>query len=146
MEQRVAVTVWKLATNMEYRTLSALFGLGRSTVGKIVVETCNAIATHLLPKYVTIPGKDKLKEIVDGFETCLGFPQAVGAIDGTHITILGPNESASDYYNRKGQYSIIMQAMDGRFPWLVHGCIHWVARQSPRCASVCQLLSLPQRN
>ena len=111
MEQRVAVTVWKLATNVEYRTLSALFGLGRSTVGKIVVETCNAIATHLLPKYVTVPGKDKLKEIVDGFETCLGFPQAVGAIDGTHITMLRPNESASDYYNRKGQYPIIMQAM-----------------------------------
>ena len=135
MEQRVAVTVWKLGTNVEYRTSSALFGLGRSTVGKIVIETCNAIVTHLLPKYVTIPGRDKLKEIVDGFETCLGFPQAAGAIDGTHITILRPNESVSDYYNRRGQYSIIMQAMVD---------IHWVARQSPRCASVCQLLSLLQ--
>ena len=80
-------------------------------MGKIVVETCNAIATHLLPKYVTIPGRDKLKEIVDGFETCLGFPQAAGAIDGTHITMLCPNESASNYYNHRGQYSIIMQAM-----------------------------------
>lgn len=30
------MTVWKLATNIEYRTLSSLFGLGRSTVGKIV--------------------------------------------------------------------------------------------------------------
>ena len=105
------MTVWKPATNVEYRTLSALFGLGRSTVGKIVVETCNAIATHLLPKYVTIPGSDKLKEIVDGFETCLGFSQAAGAIDGTHITMLCPNESVSDYYNHRGQYSIIMQAM-----------------------------------
>ena len=106
MEQRVAVTIWKLATNVEYRTLSALFGLGRSTVGEIVIETCNAIASHLLPKYVTIPGREKLKDIVDGFEICLGFPQAAGAIDGTHITILRPDECASDYYNRKGQYSI----------------------------------------
>ena len=26
-------------------------------MGKIVVETCNTIATHLLPKYVKICGK-----------------------------------------------------------------------------------------
>ena len=75
-------------------------------MGKIVVEMCNATATYLLSKYVTIPGKDKLKDIADGFETCLGFAQAAGAIDGTNITILRLNESASDYYNRKGQYSV----------------------------------------
>ena len=111
VEVRVAVTIRKLATNVEYRTLSALFGLGRSTVCKIVLETCHAIATHLLPQYVQIPNGDRLKEIVEGFETFWGFPQAVGAIDGSHIPIIRPDESASDYYNRKGYYSIIMQAM-----------------------------------
>lgn len=111
VEERVAVTVWKLATNIEYRTLSALFGLGRSTVGRIVVETSQAITNHLLPQYVKIPGGDKLKEIVEGFESCWGFPQAAGAIDGSHIPIIRPDKSASDYYNRKGYYSIIMQAM-----------------------------------
>ena len=28
VEERVAVTLWRLATNIEYRTLSSLFGLG----------------------------------------------------------------------------------------------------------------------
>ena len=28
VKQRVAITVWRLATNAEYRTLSALFGVG----------------------------------------------------------------------------------------------------------------------
>ena len=107
----MAVTLWKLATNVEYRTLSELFGLGRSTVGEIVIETCDAIAAHLLPQYVFIPQGDKLREIVEGFETYWGFPQAVGAIDGSHIPIIRPDESASDYYNRKGYYSVIMQAM-----------------------------------
>ena len=32
-----------------------------------------------------------------------------GAIDGTHIPILAPNESHADYVNRKGYHSIIMQ-------------------------------------
>ena len=110
VEVRVAVTIWKLATNVEYRTLSAQFGLGRSTVSKIVVETCHAIASHLLPQYIQIPLGDRLKEIVEGFETCWGFPQAAGAIDCSHIPIIRPDESASDYYNRKGYYSVIMQA------------------------------------
>ena len=44
-EEWVAVTVWKLATNIEYRTLSDLLGLGRTTIGKIVIETCKAIST-----------------------------------------------------------------------------------------------------
>ena len=30
-------------------------------------------------------------------------------MDGTHIPITKPKESPSDYYNRKGYYSIIMQ-------------------------------------
>ena len=61
--------------------------------------------------YVYIPQGRKLKEIIEGFETYWGFPQAAGAIDGSHIPILRPDESASDYYNRKGYYSVIMQAM-----------------------------------
>ena len=91
------MTVWKLATNVEYRTLSSLFGLGRLTVGKIVVETCHAITTHLLPQYVHIPCAEKLKEIIDGFETFWGFPQAAGAIDGSHIPIIHPDKSAAIY-------------------------------------------------
>ena len=49
VEKRVAVTIWKLATNVEYWTLSALFCLGRFTVCAIVMETWTAIAKHLLP-------------------------------------------------------------------------------------------------
>ena len=110
MEERVAVTIWKLATNVEYRTLAQLFGLGKVTVGNIVVETCHAISMHLLPKYVQIPTGNRLKDIVDGFEMSWSFPQAAGAIDGSHIPIVRPQESASDY-NWKGYYSIIMQGL-----------------------------------
>lgn len=55
VEARVAVTVWKLATNVEYRTIAALFGIGHSTVGEIVLDTCDAIVFFLLPKYVRVP-------------------------------------------------------------------------------------------
>ena len=88
LERRVAVTIWRLATNVEYRTLGELFGLGRSTVGKIVLETCEAIAQHLLQVHVCFPTDQALKQVIRGFDAKSGFPQAVGAIDGTHIPII----------------------------------------------------------
>ena len=44
-------------------------------------------------------------------ENLWGFPQVVGAIDGSHIPILKPIECPSDYYNRKGFYSLLLQAV-----------------------------------
>ena len=40
VEQRVAITVWCLATPCEYRTVAHLFGVARSTVCEIVQDTC----------------------------------------------------------------------------------------------------------
>lgn len=101
VERRLAITLWKLATNIEYRSIAQLFGLGRSTVCTIVLETCKAITKVLLPRYVKIPQGEPCKDR-------LGFPQTVGAVDGTHIAIIRPVENATDYYNRKGFHSIIM--------------------------------------
>ena len=133
VEERVAVTIWKLATNVEYCALSSLFVLGRSTFGKIVVEACHAIATRLLAQYVQIPSGEKLKEIVDGFETFWGFPQAAGAIDGSHIPIIRPEESASDYYNRKGYYSIIVQALVDHLGLFMDVSIGWPGKVHDAC-------------
>ena len=56
--------------NVEYLILAALFSLGSSTVEKIDLETCHAIATNLLPQDVVIPQGEKLKEVVDVVEIC----------------------------------------------------------------------------
>ena len=58
--------------------------------------------------------------IVDGFETKWGYPQYVGAIDGSHIPIVSPTEYPADYHNRKGWHSIIvLQAV------VDHECCIW---------------------
>jgi hypothetical protein len=45
--ERVAITLWKLATVVEYRTLREEFGVGRSTICEIVHDTCRAICVRL---------------------------------------------------------------------------------------------------
>ena len=49
------------------------------------------------------PEDIRLREVVDGFEACWGFPQVyvAGVINGTHIPIISPQDNPSDYYNQK---------------------------------------------
>ena len=119
LEQRVAIALWRLATNEDYRTIAHLFGVSRSSVCVIVREVCQAIVSLLSPVYIQVPKGDKLKAIVDGFKTKWGFPQCVGAIDGSHIPIVLPLHYPADYHNRKGWHSIILQAV------VDHECRFW---------------------
>ena len=47
---------------------------------------------------------------MDGYLEMTGFPNCGGAVDGTHIPVITPSDHHADYVNRKGWYSIIMQA------------------------------------
>ncbi|KAK5646268.1 hypothetical protein RI129_004732 [Pyrocoelia pectoralis] len=93
-------------------SIANLFGIGRTTVGEIVRDFCKVIISKLQNIYIcTYPmTQTKLKEIITGFEK-LGFPQCAGAIDGCHIEVCPPKESAVDYYNYKGWYSVILLAV-----------------------------------
>lgn len=65
----------------------------------------------LKPKYIRHPTAAEMRVIVQGFSDNWRFPQIAGAIDGTHIKIRPPSENSASYYNRKGNYSIILQAV-----------------------------------
>ena len=95
LERRVTVTIWRLAANVEYRTLGELYGL--STIGKIVLVTCEAIVQHLLQVHVGLSTDQTLKQAIHGFDDKSGFPQVAGAIEGTHIPIIRPQVNASDF-------------------------------------------------
>ena len=111
VKKRVAITLWFLATPVEYRTIGHLFGVARCTVCVVVHETCTAIVSLLLKRYICFPQGNELNYVVEGFMKKWDLPQCVGAIDGSHIPISAPTNNHSDYYNRKGFYSIIIQAI-----------------------------------
>ena len=60
VQQRVAIALWKLATNSEYRSIGHLFGVSRSSVCLIVKDVCQAIVELLLPKYIQVPTGNRL--------------------------------------------------------------------------------------
>ena len=125
MEQRVALTLWRLATNADYRSISQLFGLGRSTACEIFHECCSIIAEKLLPSNSL---GEELKEIIEGFKSSWGFPQVVGAVDDSHIPITRPVHNQADYYNRKGFHSIILQAVVDYRYMFIDICVGWPGR------------------
>lgn len=61
------------------------------------------------------------------FCTCFFF-SLLGAIDGTHIPIIAPKELPSDYYNRNGFYSIILQGVVDSSYKLLNINVGWAGR------------------
>ena len=127
-EQRVAITLWFLSTGSDYRTIGHLFGVSKSTVCVVTKEVCAAIVECLLPQYIKIPTGAALQENVEAFKTELGFPQCVGAVDGTHIPIISPQECPADYYNRKGWHSIILQGTVDHAGRFIDAYVGWPGR------------------
>ncbi|XP_065435126.1 uncharacterized protein LOC135977904 [Chrysemys picta bellii] len=114
VEKRVAIALWKLATPDSYRSVGNQFGVGKSTVGAAVIQFARAMKDLVIARVVTL---GNVQSIVDGFAE-MGFPNCGGAIDGTHIPILSPEHQATDYVNRKGYFSMLLQALvdhKGRF-------------------------------
>ena len=111
VEKQVAVTLYYLADEGRMRKVANAFDIGKSTVSKVVRRVTMAISRLLGPQYIKHPQTiGKVEEMATHFQQRHGFPQCIGAIDGTHIGIKKPSEKASDYINRKGSYTMNIQA------------------------------------
>ena len=82
--ERVANTLWRLGTTIEYWSFGYLFGVGLSTVC-VAVHEVDYFADVLRHRYIRIPTAEDDLKVVDFLHTW-GFPQSV--IDGSHIPIL----------------------------------------------------------
>ncbi|XP_020296626.1 protein ANTAGONIST OF LIKE HETEROCHROMATIN PROTEIN 1-like [Pseudomyrmex gracilis] len=110
VERQFLIAIWKMATPDSYRSICEKFNVGRATALKAVRRVTKAIV-KLAPIFITWPDNNRVEEIITGFAANNGFPKVIGAIDGTHINIKAPHISPESYVNRKGHYSIQLQAV-----------------------------------
>ena len=116
IRKRLAMTLWRLATGCEYRSIQEIFGVGRSTACDVFHECVRTMTRILTPMFLRLPTQNEFKDISQVFRDKWNFPMICGAIDSTHIPIIAPTEHRHDYYNRKGWYSVICQAVcDGNY-------------------------------
>ncbi|KAA8593996.1 hypothetical protein FQN60_004830, partial [Etheostoma spectabile] len=107
--------VWKLATGSEYRTVGHLFRGSVTTMFQCLQEFVAAAEILLVPELICFPDQEKFAKMAAYTERRWGIPQCVGAIDGSHIPIIAPQEYHCEYFNRKGWHSIILQGVvDGK--------------------------------
>ena len=91
--QRVALTIYFMASTAEYRSVANLFGVSRSFVSLCVKEVCQAIVKRLKSRYITISKGDDLKQVMATYKENWSFPMCAGAIDGTHVPIKAPHKT-----------------------------------------------------
>ncbi|GFY67024.1 protein ALP1-like [Trichonephila inaurata madagascariensis] len=108
VERRVAVTLVKLGSSGELRTVANLFGIARCTACIIVREVCTALCTTFK---ITFPTQRDLDAIATEFFDRSALPGCCGALDGCHIPIKAPSLNAKDYFCRKQFHSLILQAV-----------------------------------
>ena len=111
VEKQVALTLSYLSDEGRMTKTGNPFGSPKCTVSVYVRRVCHAI-TNLMPKYIFLPKTEaEVTKVADGFCQKYQMPQCIGAIDGTHIPIKKPLINSTDYLNRKGYYSMNVQAM-----------------------------------
>ena len=84
--KQVALTLYYLSDQDRLRKTANAFGVSRQVTSEIIRKVCKAINLHLGNKYIHLPKTEhEAMDLVKHFSRTHGFPQCLGAIDGTHI-------------------------------------------------------------
>ena len=100
-----------LASRDSFTGLKARFHTGKSTIHDVVVETCEAIWERLKDEVMSQPTTQHWERIEEGFRILCHFPGCIGALDGKHIRIKAPSNTASLFHNYKTFFSTVLLAL-----------------------------------
>ena len=95
-----------LSTGDSYSGLAACYRLGKSTVHKIISETCKAIWIKLQPEVMPKPTERDWQKIEEGFRKRWHFPNCIGALDGKHISIRSPPSQEVSFSTTKATFPL----------------------------------------
>lgn len=100
-----------LATGSSFVDLGLQFYRGKSTVGRIIRSTCEAIWEILQPIYMPLPDEGVWQEKAQRYFELWNLPNCIGSIDGKHIRIKCFKNTGSRNINYKGFFSVVLMAI-----------------------------------
>jgi len=87
------------------------FYVSKSTVSKVIRDTCKILWEKLSPIYLPRPTADDFKKYAQDFQKLWNMPNCFGAIDGKHIVIQSPYNTGTSFFNYKKTFSIVLMAV-----------------------------------
>lgn len=110
LKKRVSIALYKLASCAEYSRVATTFGVSQTSVHRHLYAFCNAMASkkHRLIQWYTDEDGARIADII---RANYKYPQAIGAIDGSHFEITPPSDGMADFLCRKQYPSIVLQAV-----------------------------------
>ena len=122
-EKVLAMGLYRLAHGNSYSTIAPVFNVGKSTVIEAVQDVVNGLY-EIRNDHIKFP--ETLAEVTTSIETFANLtdlPNVVGAIDGSHVRIKAPVDSAPGYFSRYQQHDFIVQAVvNGKKHFLDFAC------------------------
>ncbi|XP_033729774.1 putative nuclease HARBI1 [Pecten maximus] len=113
LERRTLACVWYLSNQETFRSIVDRFGLSKGSLHYFLRKFCNIITSNeILQQLIRWPSSDsEFQNISENFTQRAGFPNVIGALDGTYIPILGPTAFRESYICRKGFPALHLQAV-----------------------------------
>ncbi|GES79056.1 putative nuclease HARBI1 [Rhizophagus clarus] len=82
-EQKIAASLWFLATGECFRSIGEKFGMGESTISYALRQFFDVIISKFLSEKIIFPTTElEVNRITNGFKITRNFPNVIGAIDG----------------------------------------------------------------
>ncbi|KAD6453689.1 hypothetical protein E3N88_08395 [Mikania micrantha] len=100
VRQKITLCLYRLATGHPLQTVSNFFRLDIDTCHKVVLETCDAIQTVLVPKFLQWPNTNRLEQIITEFRSISPIPNICGIIDTTHVSMIATKTTQVEYIDQ----------------------------------------------
>lgn len=107
-----------------FRDLRDRFNVAIGTVHNIIVRV-TYFMSDLATDHIIWPDEGEKKITAEYFHARKGFPNVCGLIDGSHVKFDPPKDKSFDFYNRKKETTIQMQAVCNHNKQIIDFYVGW---------------------